>query len=65
MHELLWMYDKVSLLGLKKQEAVEGTAAQQYKSYPASQLSLSFLPIFLNVPSPLAASDRAGEWSSS
>lgn len=59
------MYDKVSLLGLKKQEAVEGTAVQQYKSYPDSQPSLSFLPIFLNVPSPLAVSDRAWERSSS
>ena len=39
--ERSWMHDKVSLWGLIKQEALRGTAAQHYKSDPASQLSLS------------------------
>lgn len=43
-------YDRVSLWGLIKQEALQGTAAQQYKSAPASQFfpSLFFFPSFLN-----------------
>lgn len=43
-------YDRVSLWGLIKQEALQGTAAQQYKSAPASQFSLSLFHFlsFLN-----------------
>lgn len=59
-----YMTVEVSLGGLIKQEALQGTAARSTnQTLPAN--SLSFILVFLNALSPLVASDGAGEWSSS